>query len=292
MTRKVNYLNNKDILKQIHLSKTSYCTYINREKDYMFDLIIEDVSEINVRTLKQAREARATRLSKETGEIVDLKTITNTDVVFRVMTDEHVPRIQKKPKKKIKPKKVKDVFKDEFSNIQEEVEISEDPNVIMIPTKCNFPPFFHYRVNGKKQPFIVGKSHWKGDFDTGEFNKDLGEISAELAKMFMKLCERYGTRSNWRGYTYNDEMRGQALVQLVQVGLQFNEMKSQNPFAYYTAVITNCFTRILITEKKMQNIRDDILEQHGLDPSWTRQLANEAEIEKTRKNRFKQLNIP
>ena len=87
-------------------------------------------------------------------------------------------------------------------------------------------------------------------------------------------------------------MRGQALVQLVQVGLQFNEMKSQNPFAYYTAVITNCFTRILITEKKMQNIRDDILEQHGLDPSWTRQLANEAEIEKTRKNRFKQLNIP
>jgi len=93
--------------------------------------------------------------------------------------------------------------------------------------------------------------------------------------MYMKLCERYATRSNWRGYTYNDEMRSQALLQLCQIGLQFNEAKSQNPFAYYTAAVTNSFTRVLNIEKKMQNIRDDILEQHGLDPSWTRQFANE-----------------
>ena len=42
----------------------------------------------------------------------------------------------------------------------------------------------------------------------------------------------------------------------------------------------------------MQNIRDDILEENGLDPSWTRQMANDAEIEESRKNRVKQLNIP
>jgi hypothetical protein len=89
----------------------------------------------------------------------------------------------------------------------------------------------------------------------------------------MKLCERYATRSNWRGYTYNEEMRGQALLQLSQIGLQFDESKSQNPFAYYTAAITNSFTRILNLEKKNQNIRDDMLEQAGLNPSWTRQNA-------------------
>jgi hypothetical protein len=66
-------------------------------------------------------------------------------------------------------------------------------------------------------------------------------------------------------------MRGQALLQLSQIGLQFDESKSQNPFAYYTAAITNSFTRILNIEKKMQNIRDDILEINGLNPSWTRQ---------------------
>jgi hypothetical protein len=68
-------------------------------------------------------------------------------------------------------------------------------------------------------------------------------------------------------------MRGQALLQLSQIGLQFDESKSQNPFAYYTAAITNSFTRILNLEKKNQNIRDDMLEQAGLNPSWTRQNA-------------------
>ena len=70
-------------------------------------------------------------------------------------------------------------------------------------------------------------------------------------------------------------MQGQALVQLSQIGLQFNEAKSQNPFAYYTAVVTNSFLGILNAEKKMQNIRDDIMEENGLTPSWTRQLSNE-----------------
>jgi hypothetical protein len=98
----------------------------------------------------------------------------------------------------------------------------------------------------------------------------------KLAMMFMKLCERYATRSNWRGYTYNEEMRGQALLQLSQIGLQFDESKSQNPFAYYTAAITNSFTRILNLEKKNQNIRDDILEINGLNPSWTRQNSGKS----------------
>jgi len=96
-------------------------------------------------------------------------------------------------------------------------------------------------------------------------------MTNKLAHMFMKLCERYATRSNWRGYTYNDEMRSQALLQLSQIGLQFDESKSQNPFAYYTAAITNSFTRVLNIEKRNQNIRDDILEMNDLTPSYTRQ---------------------
>ena len=112
--------------------------------------------------------------------------------------------------------------------------------------------------------------------ENGAFSKIHGKMTNELAKMYMKLCERYATRSNWRGYTYNDEMRGNALLQLSQIGLQFDESKSQNPFAYYTAAITNSFTRVLNIEKKNQNIRDDILEHNGLNPSYTRQSANEA----------------
>ena len=96
----------------------------------------------------------------------------------------------------------------------------------------------------------------------------------------MKLVERYSQRGNWRGYTYVDEMRGTALVQLAQIGLQFNEAKSDNPFAYYTATITNSFTRVLNMEKKNQNLRDDLLEQAGAMPSLTRQMKHSDEMEK------------
>ena len=98
-------------------------------------------------------------------------------------------------------------------------------------------------------------------------------MTRTLANMFIKLCDRYATRSNWRGYTYNDEMKASAVLQLTYVGLRFNEAKSANPFAYYTAAITNSFCRVLNTEKRNQNIRDDILEMNGLNPSFSRQMS-------------------
>ena len=110
--------------------------------------------------------------------------------------------------------------------------------------------------------------------DNGYFSVDHGKMTNQLAMMYMKLCDRYGTRANWRGYTYNDEMQSQALMQLSQIGLQFDESKSDNPFAYYTAAITNSFTRILNIEKKNQSIRDDLLELNNMMPSFTRQNEN------------------
>jgi hypothetical protein len=150
-------------------------------------------------------------------------------------------------------------------------DLVDEPILDPVHVRVNFPPFFHYRVTDHRVPYLVGRSHWSGDVDTGSYSRDHGTMTRKLAMMFMKLCERYATRSNWRGYTYNEEMRGQALLQLSQIGLQFDESKSSNPFAYYTAAITNSFTRVLNIEKKNQNIRDDILEMNGLNPSWTRQ---------------------
>jgi hypothetical protein len=65
-------------------------------------------------------------------------------------------------------------------------------------------------------------------------------------------------------------MKGQAILQLTQIGLQFDESKSNNPFAYYTAAVTNSFVRVINIEKRNQNIRDDLLEINGMNPSYTR----------------------
>jgi hypothetical protein len=113
--------------------------------------------------------------------------------------------------------------------------------------------------------------------ENGYFNKGHGMATNKLAMMWLKLVDRYATRGNVRGYTYNDEMKGQAILQLSQIGLQFDESKSNNPFAYYTAVVTNSFVRVINIEKRAQNIRDDILEMNDMNPSHTRLHAGEWE---------------
>jgi hypothetical protein len=281
----VNYLNNKDILKEIHTSKNAFCTFLTPE-DHRYDFIVDMPQEsieksleyaLKPETIQQARETRATRLSLEAGDknSVDPLSIPITDLVFRVMTWDHIPVAPKQPRKVDKKKTAKDIF--EFDDDGEEIFADlEDPTTAkeiddMVHVKVNFPPFQHFRVDSANSFHCIGKSHWKGTLENGEFSKDHGNITNKLARMYIMMCEKYAMKFNWRGYTYNDEMRNSAILQLTYVGLRFNEAKSANPFAYYTAAITNSFCRVLNTEKRNQNIRDDILEINGLNPSWTRQ---------------------
>ena len=262
--RKINYLNNKDILKEIHKSKSTYCSFV--DPDYhQFDIILPNIEKINIRTIAEAKRNKAKRLgllafeeAKSQGKKVkqaefeiDYKKIEKTELIFRIMTYEHVPD---DPGRKKNPK------------------TEADKKV-----KLNFPPFQHYKFNDEDQLICVGKSHWTGGLVNGHFSLQDGKTTDKLAMMWMKLCDRYATRGNVRGYTYNDEMKGQAILQLAQIGLQFDESKSQNPFAYYTAAVTNSFVRVINLEKRNQNIRDDILEMNHMNPSYTRQAQGEWE---------------
>ena len=262
--RKINYLNNKDILKEIHKSKSTYCSFV--DPDYhQFDIILPNIEKINIRTIAEAKRNKAKRLgllafeqAKSEGKKVkqaefeiDYKKIEKTELIFRIMTYEHVPD---EPGRKKNPK------------------TEADKKV-----KLNFPPFQHYKFNDEDQLICVGKSHWTGGLVNGHFSLQDGKTTDKLAMMWMKLCDRYATRGNVRGYTYNDEMKGQAILQLAQIGLQFDESKSQNPFAYYTAAVTNSFVRVINLEKRNQNIRDDILEMNHMNPSYTRQAQGEWE---------------
>jgi hypothetical protein len=268
--KKVNYLNNKDILKEIHKSKMTYC-YVADENYGKYDVILEDVKKINRNSIKVARENRAALIQsigyqaamavhdpkdyknkpKQKEFAIDPKSIDQEDLVFRVMDMDHIPL---EPGRKKNPR-----------------------NEAETKAKVNFPPFKHYAYIGGEIK-EVARSHWQGSLSNGEFCVDHGRITNKLGTMFLKLVERYSHRANWRGYTYVDEMRGQALVQLSQIGLQFNEAKSDNPFAYYTAAVNNSFTRILNLEKRNQMIRDDILIDSGHLPSYGRQIKHEEEM--------------
>ncbi len=258
----VNYLNNKDLLEEIHKSKNTYCSYTKPEF-HQYDIILPSLEKVNIRTIAEAKRNRAKRIGdaeyqarKAAGEKVkqadcevDYKKIAKIDLIFRIMTFDHIPLNSTRKKN---PKSAAD-HRD----------------------KVNFPPFQHWKFDENDELICVGKSHWVGGIAKGKFSKDHGQITNNLARMYIKLCERYATRGNVRGYTYNDEMRAQAILQLTQIGLQFNEEKSNNPFAYFTAAVTNSFVRIINIEKKNQNIRDDILEMNGMNPSYSRTGAAE-----------------
>ena len=273
-TTTVNYLNNKDILKEINKSKLTYC-FVQDEKYNNYDIIVGGVAEITDSAIDEARRNKSAKVQSE-GYAVAMSTHDRADyknkpkqkefaidpesfdieeLVFRVTNMDHIPEA---PGRKKNPKTEADT-----------------------KAKVNFPAFKHYAYQNNELVEVV-RSHWLGSLSNGDFSIDHGRITNKLGTMFLKLVERYSHRANWRGYTYVDEMRGQALVQLSQIGLQFNESKSDNPFAYYTAVVNNSFTRVLNIEKRNQNIRDDILIEQGHLPSFSRQIKHEDEIRSLR----------
>jgi hypothetical protein len=271
---KTNYLNNRDMLREIHRSKITYSAYRN-EEDQSYDLIVQNFDNLPEK-ITQAKIAHAARRAYEAYEqsikqnkktklddhAFNPEEIPVDNLVFRLMTWQHIPE--------------NDAWIEKQSQIEEDEDGLEELDLETVKmskkhVRVNFPPFEHYRLNEKLEPYCVARSHWRGTLDDGEFSKDHGTMTRELATMFMKLCDRYASRGNWRGYTYNDEMKGQALLHLTQIGLQFDESKSSNPFSYYTQSLTNSFTRVLNIEKRHQNIRDDILEMNNYNPSYTRQ---------------------
>src|SRR5210317_2115260 len=102
--RRVKYLNNKDLLKEIHKSKNTYCSYVDKEH-HQFDIILPSLEKINRLTIAEAKRNQAKRLAlkafeqaKEQDKKVVAKQfeipyqkIEKTDLIFRTMTFEHVP---------------------------------------------------------------------------------------------------------------------------------------------------------------------------------------------------------
>jgi hypothetical protein len=268
--KKVKYLNNRDLLSEIHRSKCSFSSFTKKEY-HQHDIILTNLDKINDKIIADAKKTRTKRMGLEKFTIArlagdkkvkliectpDVSTINNVDLIFRIMTFTHIPLA---PGRKKTTKTMADHH-----------------------DKVNFPPFQHWKFDETNELICVGKSHWKGSIEEGKFSKEHGRITENLGKMYLKLAERYAQRSNWRGYTYVEEMKGQAILQLSHIGLQFDESKSENPFAYYTAAVTNSFTRVLNIEKKNQNIRDDMLEEAGLTPSMTRQNQQVYAVETAR----------
>ena len=94
--RKVKYLNNRDLLAEIHKSKCTYSSFTLPEYK-QHDIILTNLDKINIRTIADAKRARAKRMGLEAfmnariagdkkiklGECTpDYTTIPKTDIVI------------------------------------------------------------------------------------------------------------------------------------------------------------------------------------------------------------------
>jgi hypothetical protein len=256
ITKPVNYLQNKTLLQSIARSKNSY-SWFKTPEDVQYDLIIDrdSLQEALAAIGDSAVELATKNRTARTGT-----TPQRGDLVFRVMTDQHIPPEAMELRSRRMRAKAKRKLEEDYS------EDDEDEN---IDAGLNFPPFQHYRFNGAGGLECVGRSHWLD----GKFSSTHGQIDDELARAWIQLVERYSTKFNFRSYSYIDEMRAHALIQLTQVGLKFNEAKSDNPFAYLTAIVNNAFIRQLKKEKIQGDIKNELREYAGLDGSFDRQAG-------------------
>lgn len=244
----VKFLTNKELLAEIAVCKKSFCSFVD-EKYSAYDGIVTNLDDVTDEFLDIVCAKRSKELTPKGAEPV---VVEREGLVIRLMTFDHIPL---DPDRKRKSRAANQTH-----------------------AMTSFPPFKHFvleYIDGEMTFREVGRSHWEGGLENGWFNPEKGRVTERMGRMYYMLVDRYARRANWRGYTYLDEMRAQALMQLSQSGLQFDESKSSNPFAFYTTTITHCFTRVFNVEKKNQIIRDDLLIAMGAAPSYTRQIENE-----------------
>ena len=106
-------------------------------------------------------------------------------------------------------------------------------------------------------------------------SKEQGGITDELANMFVVLVNKYSNKNNWGGYTFKEEMAGDALLLLCRTWDKFDHERFDNAFAYYTQIVKNAFLMRINKEKKHRDTRDALLVDSGLLPSYSAQIEHE-----------------
>jgi len=123
----------------------------------------------------------------------------------------------------------------------------------------------------KREPQVRTSRNFVNNRDLVEqvkLSKQQNKITDHLAKMFMEMTKRYGLKANFSKYTYIEDMEGYALEMLVKNWMKFDETRFDNAFSYYTSFIHNAFIQYLNKEKSVRDLRDKLMVNAGLNPSF------------------------
>jgi hypothetical protein len=117
----------------------------------------------------------------------------------------------------------------------------------------------HYVDN---EEFLVEMTEYRNKYlEHQASNGALGKprLSESIALSFIKIAQNLSNKTNFRNYTYKDEMILDGIENCVAYAHNFNPEKSKNPFSYFTQIIYYAFIRRIQKENKQTDIKRSMI---------------------------------
>jgi DNA-directed RNA polymerase specialized sigma subunit len=88
--------------------------------------------------------------------------------------------------------------------------------------------------------------------------KESGVMSEELGLAILTIASNYANKGNFSGYTWKDDMIGEAVLTCMKYIHKFDPEKYEkpNPFAYITTICKNAFLMYIKKQQKHSAIKD------------------------------------
>ena len=117
----------------------------------------------------------------------------------------------------------------------------------------------HYVDN---EEFLVEMTEYRNKYlehqaSNGALKKP--RLSESIALSFIKIAQNLSNKTNFRNYTYKDEMILDGIENCVAYAHNFNPEKSKNPFSYFTQIIYYAFVRRIQKENKQTDIKRSMI---------------------------------
>lgn len=74
---------------------------------------------------------------------------------------------------------------------------------------------------------------------------DEEKVPDDIAESIFQICTNLARSGRFAGYTWKDDMIGEAILDCIKSTRKFNPERSRNPFSYFTQIAYNAFRRYL-----------------------------------------------
>lgn len=98
-----------------------------------------------------------------------------------------------------------------------------------------------------------------------------------ITDAIVKIPTHLATKSNFGGYSFRDEMIGDAILNIYTYFRNFDPEKSKNPFSYFTQISHHAFIRRIMLEKKASYIKHKVIMNSGFDDAMELQDHDQGE---------------